>query len=99
VDWDNKHGIVLCFMMPQTADFLATVISSKFWIATMKHAESPQIVWLVNGLHGLGVTVIRHIKRGASVKFKLPQWLVVSAIMIWFSFWLVQPSSILRKSA
>jgi hypothetical protein len=29
VDWDSKHGIVLCFMMPQTVGFLAMVILSK----------------------------------------------------------------------
>jgi len=81
VDWDNRRGIVLCFMMLQMADFLAMVISLKSWIAMTKHVESQQIVLSVNGLHGLGVTVIRHFKRGASVKFRLPQLLVVNAIM------------------
>jgi hypothetical protein len=97
-DWDSKHGIVLCFMMLQTVGSLATVILSRFRIATIKHAASQLIVLLVNGLHGLGVTVTRHTKRVVSVKFKLPQLPVVSVIMIWFSFWLVQPLSILHKS-
>jgi len=81
VDWDSRHGIVLCFMMLQMVEVLAMVISLKSWIATTKHVESQQIVLWVNGLHGLGVTVTRHIKRGASVKFRLPLLLVVNVTM------------------
>jgi len=97
VDWDSRQGIVPCFMMLLMAGFLATILLSKLWIAMIKHAALQQIALSVNGPLGLGATVTLHFKRGASAKFRLLQLLAVSAIMIWFNFWLAQPLSILHK--